>query len=115
MMRERAEHYLGWVHREIDRLQALDAEGGMAALAVEDRIATRVEWHDVIDRYLAVVAAYDKRQLTRAQTLCLVDVSGRLADLDSALERMRLRRPDPAILARMRLAAASFIRLGAAT
>jgi hypothetical protein len=107
MMRERAEHYLGWVNREIDRLEALDAEGGMASLAVEDRIATRAEWHDVIDRYLAVVAAYDSRKLTRAQTRCLVDVSMRLASLASVLERMRLRQPDPDLLARLRLAAAS--------
>jgi hypothetical protein len=107
MMRERAEHYLGWVNREIDRLQALDAAGGMAMLAVEDRIATRVEWDDVVDRYLAVVAAYDRRRLSRDQALCLVDISTRLAALVPVLERMRLRCPDPEILARMRLAAAS--------
>jgi hypothetical protein len=106
-MQERAEHYLGWVNREIDRLRALDAGGGMASLAVEDRIATRLEWHDVVDRYLAVVAAYDDRQLSRDQALCLVDVSMRLAALEPVLERLRLRRPDPEILARMRLAAAT--------
>ena len=107
MMQERAEHYLGWVNREIDRLRALDAEGGMVTLAVEDRIATRVEWDDLVDRYLAVVAAYDDRRLSRDQALCLVDVSTRLTALVPALERLRLRRPDPETLARMRLAAAS--------
>ena len=107
MMRERAEHYLGWVNREIDRLQALDAEGGMATLVVEDRIATRVEWDDVVDRYLAIVVAYDNRRLSQDQTQCLVDVSLRLAALAPVLERLRLRRPDPEILARIGLAAAS--------
>jgi hypothetical protein len=107
MTRERAEHYLDWVNREIDRLRALDAEGGMATLAVEDRIATRVEWDDVVDRYLAVVAAYDRRRLSRDQILYLFDVSMHLAALVPVLERLRVRQPDPEILARMKLAAAS--------
>jgi hypothetical protein len=107
MMRDRAEHYLTWVNREIDHLHALDAAGGTAALAVEERMATRLEWDDVVDRYLAVVAAYDKRQLPRVMFPGLVDVSMRLASLAPALERMRLRQPAPDLLARMRLAAAS--------
>ena len=107
MTREHAEHYLGWVNREIDRLLVLDEAGGMPTLAVEDRIATRVEWDDVVDRHLAVVAAYDARRLSHDETVCLVDVSMRLAALVPALERMRLRRPDPQILTRMKLAAAS--------
>src|SRR5688572_20147143 len=106
MKRDRAEHYLTWVSREIDRLRALDAEGGMATLGVEDRMATRLEWDDVVDRYLAVVAAYDDRRLSQDQTLCVIDVSMRLIALVPTLERMRLRRPDPEILARMSLATA---------
>lgn len=106
-MQDCAEHYLGWVNREIDRLLALDDAGGMPTLAVEDRIATRVEWHDVVDRYLAVVAAYDNGQLTPDAHCCLVDITGRLAALTPVLERLRLRRPDPDVLARMRLTAAS--------
>jgi hypothetical protein len=105
--RDRAEHYLTWVNREIDRLRALDAEGGTTALAVEERMATRLEWDDVVDRYLAVVAAYDDGQLPRDMHSHLLDVSMRLTALVPALERMRLRRPDPDLLARMRLAAAS--------
>ena len=107
MMRNRAEHYLGWMNREIDRLHALDVEGGMATLAVDDRMATRLEWDDVVDRYLAVVAAYDNRQLSLSQASRLIEVSMHLAALVPVLERLRLRRPDPEVLSRIRLAAAS--------
>jgi len=107
MMQDRAEHYLTWVDREIDRLRALDAEGGMATLAVDDRMATRLEWDDVVDRYLAVVAAHDDRQLSPSQASRLFDVTMHLAALVPVLERLRLRRPDPEILARVRLTAAS--------
>ena len=107
MMQDRAEHYLSWVSREVERLRTLDAEGGLTALAVEDRMATRLEWDDVVDRYLAVVSSYDHGQLSRDLHSRLVDVSVQLAALVPALERMRLRRPDPQILARVRMAAAS--------
>ena len=107
MMRERAEHYLTWVNREIDRLRALDGEGGLATLAVEDRMATRLEWDDVVDRYLAVVATYDDGQLPRDAHAHLFSVSERLVELIPTLERMRLRKPDADLLARLRLAAAS--------
>jgi hypothetical protein len=107
MTRERAEHYLAWVSREIDRIRSLDADGGMQMLAVEDRMGTRFEWDDVIDRYLAVVAAYDDGTLTHDLHARLFDVAAGLAALLPALERMRLRKPDPDLLARLRLAAAS--------
>ncbi len=107
MMQDRAEHYLIWVGREIDRLLSLDAAGGMPVLAIEDRMATRLEWDDVVDRYVTVVAAYEDGRLPRDTHSQLFDVSARLFSLVPVLERMRLRRPDPEILARMRLAAAS--------
>ena len=107
MMQDRAEHYLTWVDREVDRLLSLDAAGGMSTLAVEDRLATRLEWDDVVDRYLAVVAAYDDDRLPRNVHSRLFDISARLFSLVPTLERMRLRGPDPEILARIRLAAAT--------
>ena len=107
MMQERAEHYLIWVSRELDRLESLDADGGMTTLAVEDRLAMRAEWHDVVDRYLAVVGAYDAGRLRRDLYARLFDVSARLLSLLPLLERMRLRTPDADLLARLRLAAAS--------
>jgi hypothetical protein len=107
MMQDRAEHYLTWVNREIDRLVSLDADGGMPVLSVEDRMATRLEWDDVIDRYLAVVAAYDDGTLSRDVHTRLFDVSARLDSLVTTLERMRLRTPDPDLLTRLRLATAS--------
>ena len=107
MMQDRAEHYLTWVDREIDRVISLNAEGGMSTLTVDDRMATRLEWDDVVDRYLAVVAAYEDGRLPRDIHSRLFEVSARLFSLVPTLERLRLRRPDPAILARMRLAAAS--------
>ena len=107
MTQDRAEHYLAWVSREIERIQSLDADGGMQMLAVEDRMATRLEWDDVVDRYLAVVAAYDSGQLPRDRHARLFDVAASFVALLPALERMRLRKPDADLLARLRLAAAS--------
>jgi hypothetical protein len=107
MMQDRSEHYLTWVDREIDRVISLEAAGGMSVLAVEDRMATRAEWDDVVDRYLTVVATYEDDRLPRDLHARLFDVSARLFSLVPALERLRLRRPDPATLARIRLAAAS--------
>jgi hypothetical protein len=103
----REEHYLGWVHRELDRLQALDQQGGMPTLEVEDRIALRAEWYDVVDRYLAAVAAYEAGNMLPELRPQLIDVSMRLDVLTPALERLGLRQPDPGVLARMKLAAAS--------
>jgi hypothetical protein len=107
MMQDRAEHYLIWVNRELDRLESLDAEGGMTTLVVEDRLALRAEWHDVVDRYLAVVGAYDAGRLRRDLHPRLFNVSARLLSLRPLLERMRLRTPDTDLLARLRLAVAS--------
>ena len=107
MKQDRADHYLIWVSREADRLLALDSEGGLPTLAVEDRMATRLEWDDVVDRYLAVVAAYDDGQLPREVHARLFDVSARLTFLVPALERMRLRTPGADLLDRLRLAAAN--------
>jgi hypothetical protein len=72
-IRNQDQHYLGWVHREIDNLVAIDAQGGLPTLEAEDRVGLRLEWYDVIDRYLAEVAP--------------------------VLERLRLCQPDPEIFA----------------
>jgi hypothetical protein len=105
--RDQDQHYLGWVHREIDNLLAIDAQGGLPTLEPEDRVALRLEWYDVIDRYLAVVAVYDAGRLPADLRLQLIELSVRLAEVAPVLERWRFRQPDPEILARLRLAAAS--------
>lgn len=107
MTPDRTDHYLTWVGREVERLRAIEAGGGLPALPVEDRMAVRLEWDDVVDRYLAVVAAYERGQLTRDLSNRLVELSLLLAALAPTLERMRLRQPDPDVLDRIRLAAAS--------
>jgi hypothetical protein len=107
MTQDKQQHYLGWVHRELDHLCTLDAQGGLQALEPEDRVGLRLEWHDVVDRYLAVVAAYDDGRLPADLQSDLIELSVRLAELAPTLERLRLRQPDPKTLARLRLAAAS--------
>jgi hypothetical protein len=107
MTREQHGRYIGWVLREIDRLLAIDAQGGLASLDPEDRVALRAEWYDVVDRYLAIVAVHDAGRLPADLQAPLLEVTGRLGELTPVLERLRLRQPDPAILARLRLAAAS--------
>lgn len=107
MKPDRANHYLIWVEREIARIRDVERHWDSETFPVEERMATRLEWDDVVDRYLAVVHAHDEGQLSRATTTRLADVSARLDSLLPLLERLRLRRPDPEILARLRLAAAS--------
>ena len=102
-----AGHYLAWVDREIDGIVAVRAEWESGALPVEDRLATVAEWDDVVSRYLAVVAAFEARQLTTDEERHLRRQSARLAQLVPTLERMRLRRPDPATLARLGAVVAS--------
>jgi hypothetical protein len=106
MKAEQVNHYLTWVDREIDRVETA-AIGDLSALPVEERMSLRYEWDDVVDRYLAVVKAYDARAFPRTSTARLADVSARLAALAPALERMQLRRPDQAVLARLSMARAS--------
>ncbi len=101
MKREQSEHYLAWVDREIDQVTSLEQRWGSEDLPVEDRLAVRAEWDDVVSRYLAVVTAFDAGQLGNDESHRLRVLSARLARLAPSLERMRLRRPDPAILARL--------------
>jgi hypothetical protein len=106
MKLDRADHYLTWVEREIARIRDVEPRWDSEGFPVEERMATRLEWDDVVDRYLAVVHAHDEGQLSGVTTTRLADVSAQLAALLPLLERLRLRRPDPGILARLRLAAA---------
>src|SRR6266511_4242987 len=105
MKPDRAQHYLAWVDREIRRIESLESHWDAESFPVEERMAIRLEWDDVVDRYLAVVQAHDDGRLPRTLMRRFFDVSARLDALLPLLERLQLRRPDPGILARLRLAA----------
>ena len=107
MKLNQVEHYLAWVDRELDRILAVEPHWHLPHFPVEERLGTRAEWHDVVNRYLAVVAAYDAGQLPSELLPRLVAVSVRLVTLAPTLNRMRLRRADPDVLARVALTAAS--------
>ncbi len=94
-------HYLAWVDREIEQVLSLEQRWESEDLPVEDRQAARAEWDDVLNRYLAVVAALDAGQRGDDESYRLRVLSARLSRLAPALDRMRLRRPDPAILTRL--------------
>ena len=73
----------------------------------EDRVGFRAEWRDLMDVFGHVVAAYDAGRLPADLRRQLIELSVRFAEVAPMLERLRLRQPDPEILARLRLAAAS--------
>ena len=106
MKPSRVEHYLTWVDREIDRVLSVEPQWQLPDFPVEERLGLRAEWDDVIDRYLAVVDAYDAGDLPCELLPRLVNVSERLGVIAPALDRMRLRRADPDVVARVAFAVA---------
>jgi hypothetical protein len=73
----------------------------------EDRVAFRAEWHDLMDIFGQLVTAYAAGRLDEDDARSLRSVASTLADVLPTMDRLRLRRPDPEALARVRLAAAS--------
>ncbi len=100
------DHLDSWVvRRGAMRLPAVDSTWG--TLDPEDRVAFRAEWHDLMDVFRHLVAAYDAGGLDEDDSRNVREVALMLASMAPAMERLRLRQPDPAVLTRMRLAAAS--------
>jgi hypothetical protein len=93
------------VTREAQRLPAVEAT--WAALDPEDRVAFRAEWHDLMDVFVHLVTAYEAGRIAARDVPALRSLVTALVDVLPTMERMRLRRPDPEALARIRLAAAS--------
>jgi hypothetical protein len=106
MKADQAKRYLAWVDREIARIRTVVPQWDSASLPPEERMAVRLEWDDVVDRYMAVVRAHDDGLLDAAASTHLLDVSAHLDAFVPTLERLRLKRPDPDVLARLRMAAA---------
>ena len=104
MKRRRESLDIQLLTREVRRLPAIEA--GWSTLDPEDRVAFRAEWHDLMDVFGHVAAACAAGRLGDADDQDLRTVAVALVAVLPALERMRLRSPDPEILARMRLAAA---------
>ena len=93
------------IKQEVQRFRATEAT--WATIDPEDRVAFRAEWRDLMDVFRHLVTAHDAGQLPVDLRPQLIELSARLAELTPVLERLRLRQPDPEILARLRLAAAS--------
>jgi hypothetical protein len=90
--------------QETQRLPAVEAS--WATLDPEDRVAFRAEWHDLMNIFGHLVVASESGRLGAADEHDLRDVARALTAAVPLLERLRLRRPDPDVLERMRLAAA---------
>lgn len=73
----------------------------------EDRVAFRAEWHDLMDVFGHVAAACAAGRLGEADERDLRDVARALTAAVPLMERLRLRQPDPEVLAHTRLVAAS--------
>jgi hypothetical protein len=93
------------VRQEAQRLPSIDSM--WATLDPEDRVAFRAEWHDLMDVFRHLVAAHDSGRLDADDTHTVREIAAILTTMTPAMERMRLRQPDPGVLARMKLAAAS--------
>jgi hypothetical protein len=93
------------VKREARRLRAVEAT--WATLDPEDRVAFRAEWHDLMDIFDHLVAASEAGRLEEGDERDLKAVAIALTAALPTMERLRLRRPDPDVLVRMKLAAAS--------
>jgi hypothetical protein len=91
--------------RHVRRLPAVEAS--WATVAPEDRVAFRAEWHDLMDVFCHLVATSEAGRLGEGDNRDLREIAEDLASALPALERMRLRKPDADLLARLRLAAAS--------
>lgn len=91
--------------REVRRLPS--TELAWATMDPEDHVGFRAEWRNLMDVFGHVVAAYDAGRLPADLRRQLIELSVRLAEVAPVLERLGLRQPDPEILARLRLAAAS--------
>ena len=105
-MKRRREHLdIEVATREVRRLPVVEAT--WATLDPEDRVAFRAEWHDLMDIFGHLVAASEAGLLSKGDERDLRFVAIDLTSVLPALERMRLRKPDPDLLARAKLAAAS--------
>ena len=92
------------VTQEARRLPAVEA--AWAALDPEDRVAFRAEWHDLMDVFTHLVTAYEAGRLAARDVPLLHSLVATLVTLLPTMEHMRLRQPDPDMLAHIRLAAA---------
>lgn len=101
MTRDRALHHLKALRRDIDRVVGLKGEWFADAFLADDRIGTRAEWANMMDRFALVVRAHREGRLDRALTDELVAVAERLVGLFPTLERMQLRRPSSDDLTRV--------------
>jgi len=105
MTQRRTQLDLEILAREAQRLPAVEAT--WATLDPEDRVAFRAEWHDLMDVFVHLVTAYEAGRLAARDVPSPHSLVAALVTLLPTMERMRLRQPDPDMLARVWLAAAS--------
>jgi hypothetical protein len=96
---------IGVVTREAQRLPAVEAT--WAALDPEDRVAFRAEWHDLMDVFVHLVTVYETGRLAARDIPSFHSLAAALVAMLPTMERLRLRQPDPDVLARVNLAAAT--------
>jgi hypothetical protein len=105
MTKRRTQLDIEVVTQEAQRLPAVEA--AWATLDPEDRVAFRAEWHDLMDVFAHLVTTYEAGRLAARDVPRLHSLVTALVTLLPTMERMRLRQPDPDVVARVKLAAAS--------
>jgi hypothetical protein len=114
LVRQLAEEQRRATLLEVAQIRAVYAERGLPQSVTqrvqqkyERHVEQRAEWHDVMDVFGHLVASSDDGRLDDGDRHDLRAIAADLALALPALERMRLRKPDADLLARLRLAAAS--------
>ena len=105
MQRDRALHHLKAVRREISQLTTL--EPSWSTLEPDDRIGSRAEWDNTLDRFAAVIRAYTDGQLDDDVTVELLEVANLLVAFVPSIERMQLRQPSAEDLRRLGILSAA--------
>jgi hypothetical protein len=101
MQRDRALNHLAAIHRDLDRLTALERSWFDDDFLSDDRVGYRAEWDNTLDRFIAVIRASVDGRLDDDVTAELLDVAKGLVAFAPSLERMKLRQPSSEDLRRL--------------
>ena len=99
---ERADRYLASLRRWMLRLRWIDEVWNSPDLDPRERQAFPLEWSNVVDRLAKVQQLAERGALSPAARVELRSVAEELTELLPTMQRLKLRQPDPEVLARAR-------------
>jgi hypothetical protein len=99
---ERVEHDLWTVDVGVRRLRALVELGNSPFVSARERLAFPLEWTDIVTLFGKLAGLAQQRKLQPSARAELRRVADELAELLPTMQRLKLRQPDPDVLARAR-------------